>query len=120
MAYATVQEVEAGFKELDADEKAVCTQMLEEAAVQIDSYNAEAASEKKKVVSCMMVRRAMSNAGVMPMGATQGSMGAGGYTQSWTIGSGSAGELYVSKAERRILGVGNRIGVSNPYAEGPQ
>ena len=52
MAYATVQEVEAGFRELDADEQAVCTQLLEEAAVQIDSYNAETASEKKKAVSC--------------------------------------------------------------------
>lgn len=66
-----------------------------------------------------MVRRAIaaSSAGDFPVGATQGTMSAGGYSQSWTMSSGSTGELYVGKAERQILGLGNQIGASNPFAE---
>ena len=46
-----------------------------------------------------------------------------GYSQSWTMGTGSSGELYLSKLERRLLGVGDRIGAHSPlegmtYAEG--
>lgn len=33
------------------------------------------------------------------------------------MSSGSTGELYVGKAERQILGLGNQIGASNPFAE---
>ena len=49
------------------------------------------------------------------MGATQGSMSALGYTQSWTMGSnGSTGELYLSKLEKKLLGIGDRIGSRSP------
>ena len=37
-----------------------------------------------------------------------------GYSQSWTIGSGSAGELYLSKLEKKLLGCGNSIGSYSP------
>ena len=50
----------------------------------------------------------------IPMGATQGSMSALGYSQSWTIGSGSAGELYLGKLEKKLLGCGNSIGSYSP------
>jgi hypothetical protein len=48
------------------------------------------------------------------MGATQGSVSALGYSQSWTIGSGSTGELYISKVEKKMLGAGNAIGSYSP------
>lgn len=38
----------------------------------------------------------------------------GYYSQSWTMGSGSAGELYLSKLEKKLLGVGDRIGACSP------
>ena len=63
-----------------------------------------------------MVMRAIGDGdgGGIPMGATQGSQSGLGYSESWTIGSGSAGELYIGKLEKKLLGSDNKIGASNP------
>ena len=94
--------------------------MLDDAAVIIDAYNSDATASAKKVVSCRMVIRAMgdgSEAGI-PMGATQGSMSALGYSQSWTIGAGgAAGELYIGRLDKKLLGAGNSIGSYSPTEE---
>ncbi len=121
MAYATVQDVQARMtRTLSAQEQAVASTLLDDAAILIDSYNTEASSGIKKTVSCRMVVRALGDgqdAGV-PMGATQGSISALGYAQSWTIGSGgSFGDLYISKTEKQMLGVGNKIGSYSPVQE---
>lgn len=117
MAYATVEEVEAGFRELTADERTKCSALLDEADVLIDAVAWSADNRAKKVVECRMVRRAIGdNSGSdAPLGATQGSISALGYSQSWTMGSGSAGELYLSKTDKSLLGLSNKIGMSNPY-----
>ena len=118
MAYATYEQVQAGYRTLTADEISVCNALLDEAAVIIDSYNANAASDAKEVVSCRMVRRALgAGEATIPIGSTQGSMTAGPYTQSWTMGAGSAGELYLSRVDKKLLGVSNSIGFSDPYPE---
>lgn len=119
MTYATVDQVEAGLRELSDDEKAVCKELLEEAAVIIDTFNVNAEEEAKQVVSCRMVRRCLTDSGLsgMPLGATQGSISALGYSQSWTVGSGSTGELYLSSLEKKLLGRGNRLGAYNPLEE---
>lgn len=117
MAYATAQNVADGFRELTSDEQKRCAALLDEAAIIIDSYNADASSDAKRLVSCRMVRRVLGDgesAGAFPMGASQGSVSALGYAQTWTLASGSTGELYLAKAERHLLGVGNRIGVHSP------
>lgn len=116
-SYATVNEVEAGFRSLDDSEKKVCSQLLEEAGIIIDAYNAKASEEVKVLCSCRMVRRAIgegSSSAAFPIGSTQGSVSALGYSQSWTNANGSSGELYLSKIEKKLLGVGNKIGVYNP------
>ena len=117
MAYATVSDVQARMtRQMSTDEQSVCSNLLDDAAVIIDAYNSEADAEVKNVVSVRMVTRAIgdgTNAGI-PMGATQGSMSALGYSQSWTIGSGSAGELYLGKLEKKLLGCGNSIGSYSP------
>lgn len=119
MTYATVDQVEAGLRELSDDEKAVCKELLEEAAVIIDTFNVNAEEEAKQVVSCRMVRRCLTDSGLsgMPLGATQGSISALGYSQSWTVGAGSTGELYLSSLEKKLLGRGNRLGAYNPLEE---
>ena len=119
MTYATVDQVEAGLRELSDDEKAVCKELLEEAAVIIDTFNVNAEEEAKQVVSCRMVRRCLTDSGLsgMPLGATQGSISALGYSQSWTVSSGSTGELYLSSLEKKLLGRGNRLGAYNPLEE---
>jgi len=119
--YATVEDVQARMtRDLSTDERAVCTALLQDAAVMIDAIASGAEDDAKKVVSCRMVIRALGDgsAGGVPMGATQGSMSGLGYSQSWTIGGGgSTGELYISKADRLLLGVGNTIGSYSPVQE---
>lgn len=117
MAYATLEDVESrSTRAYTSEEEDVITTLLEDAAVMIDALRKGASADAKKVVSCRMVVRAMGDGMAYgpPMGATQGSMAAGGYTQSWTLSGGGTGELYIGKAERQILGAGNRIGGSNP------
>ena len=118
MAYATAAQVAAGFRKMTEEEEAVCIALLEEAAVIIDAYNINALADIKKVVSCRMVRRAIGAGDAsVPVGATQGTMTAGPYSQSWTMTSGSTGELYLGKTERSLLGAGHHIGASNPYEQ---
>ena len=118
MAYATYEQVQAGYRELTTEEISICNALLDEAVVVIDAYNEEASASAKQVVSCRIVRRALEAGGAaIPIGATQGTMTAGPYTQSWTVGNGSTGELYLSRVDKKILGVSNAIGCSNPFAE---
>lgn len=116
MAYATVEQVADGFRALTAEEKSVCTALLEEAAIIIDAYNADAPADAKMVVTCRIIRRAIgAGEASVPIGATQGTMTAGPYSQSWTMSGGSTGELYLSRLDKTLLGVGNRIGYTNPF-----
>ena len=118
MAYASYEDVQAGFRTLTADEISVCNALLDEAAVIIDSYNEDASADAKKVVSCRMVRRAIgAGKASVPIGATQGTMTAGPYSQSWTMSGGSTGELYLGRVDKKLIGVSNAIGCSNPFAE---
>lgn len=121
MAYATYEDVQARMtRTMDTTEQALCTTLLDDAAVLIDSFNSSASLDAKKVVSCRMVVRAMGDGQAIgvPMGATQGSMSAMGYSQSWTMGTGaSVGELYLAKMDKRILGYGNQIGSYSPTEE---
>lgn len=120
-SYATVEDVQARIDyELTESQEDICENLLDDAAVLIDSYKNSASSDAKKIVSCRMVIRALgadSSSATIPVGATQGSMSALGYSQSWTIGSGSVGELYISKTEKQLLGVGNAIGSYSPTEE---
>lgn len=117
MAYATYEDVQARMtREMSESEQAICTTLLDDAAVIIDLYNSEASTDVKKVVSCRMVIRAMGDGELsgVPIGATQGSQSGLGYAQSWTVSNGSVGELYLAKLDKTMLGVGNSIGSKSP------
>ena len=117
MAYATVADVQARLsRTLSEDEQNVATALLEDAAELIDAYNSNASDSAKKVVSCSMVIRAIGDSGAgVPIGATQGSMSALGYAQSWTIGNGGGtNELYLSKTNKTLLGISDNIGSYSP------
>ena len=120
MAYATVEDVQARMsRQMSESEQAICSTMLDDAAVIIDSFNASATADAKKIVSCRMVIRQMgdgNDVGV-PIGATQGSMSGLGYSQSWTLSNGSTGEMYLSKMDKQLLGYGNKIGSYSPVEE---
>lgn len=121
MAYATVRDVEDRItRTLSTDEEAVVGKLLDDAAVIIDAYNADASADAKKVVSCRVVIRAIGDgeSNGVPTGATQGSMSGLGYSQSWTINSGgTVGELYLGKLDKKLLGCGNKIGSYSPVEE---
>lgn len=115
MAYASCEDIlkRTGMDSLEPD---YVNALLDDAAVIIDAYNSKASDEAKKLVSCNMIIRAVgSNDGSnIPVGATQGSVTALGYSQTWTYGNGSSGELYLSKMDKKLLGVSNKIGVYSP------
>ena len=118
-AYATVADVQARMTHaMTEQEQAICATLLEDAGVLIDTVTPQASGDAAKVVSCRMVQRAMGDldgGNQVPMGATQGSMSALGYSQSWTFGStGGTGELYLSKLEKQLLGLGNQVGSYSP------
>lgn len=116
-AYATVEDVAARLgRNLSEIEKSICESFLAEAAMIIDAAGSNASGEAKKTVSVRMVARAIgagSDVGI-PVGATQGSISALGYSQSWTVGSGTVGELYLGKQDKQLLGLSNRIGSASP------
>ena len=118
MAYATYQDVEIRLgTTFSQSEIGICNSLLDRAALIIDAYNVNASADIKKSVSVEAVARAMNVASDVPMGASQGSMSALGYSQSWTMPSGgSVGDVYLSKADKRLLGMGNSIGASNPLS----
>ena len=116
MAYATVEDIEKRCRRtLSESDKETCTELLEDVAVLIDAYSSKATEAVKKIVSCNAVVRAMGadeSAGV-PIGASQGTVSALGYSQTWTMASGTSGELYLSKTDKKLLGVGNRVGFAS-------
>lgn len=121
MAYATVTDVENRItRTLTTDEESVCGYLLDDAAIIIDAFNSAASADAKLTVSCRMVIRALGDGeptGV-PIGASQGSMAALGYSQSWTMGTGGqVGELYLSKLDKELLGSSNQIGSYSPTQE---
>lgn len=118
-SYATWEDIQARIThDLTEDDKALCTTLLGDAGIIIDTFNVNASADAKLVVSCRMVIRAIGTDNDIPMGATQGSMSALGYSQSWTMSNGaSVGELYLSKLDKELLGYGNKIGSYSPVEE---
>lgn len=119
-AYATTSDVQARLAwTMDTTQQNICSNLLDDAAVMIDAFAVTASSDIKKLVSVRMVMRAMGDGNVsgVPMGATQGSQSALGYSQSWTISNGGSGELYLSKVEKNLLGTGNKVGSYSPIQE---
>ena len=123
MRYATADDVSAGFRALGDDEWDTCVSLLDEAGIIIDAFSPTANADAKNLVSCRMVRRVLGDGSggqgtaMYPMGATQASASALGYQQSWTVSGGSVGELYLSKLEKRLLDVGDRIGAHSPLED---
>lgn len=114
MAYATYGDI-CERKDINGIDKERVETLLEDAAVIIDVYNKSASDTAKRFVSCNMVIRTIgsSDEGV-PIGTTQATLSALGYSQSWTNSYGS-GELYLSKMDKKVLGIGGKVGYTNPY-----
>lgn len=115
MAYAGVSDVEARWHQLSTDEEARANVLIDDASAILDALvevddSDDRQSELLRTVCCSMVIRAMSATAADSYGATQMSMTAGVYSQSWTY-SNPTGDLYVTRLEKKLLGIGaGRIG----------
>jgi hypothetical protein len=123
MAYAIVSDVEARWRTLTTAEKARAEVLLEDAAVEIDSVcpPSDPATldelSARLIVSCRMVKRAMATpGGVDGIGVESIQAGAGPFqeTQKFTNPS---GDLYLTRADRKLLGCGNQAAYTVPMVD---
>lgn len=110
MAFATVADLEARWRSLTEAEEAQASVLLDDAAaylqalVEVDPDD-EVQAANLKMVSCNMVKRAMSSAASDAFGVTNATATMGPFSQQVAYANPS-GDMYVSKSERAILGIG--------------
>lgn len=116
MAYASAIDLELRWRPLTGPEKARASELLREASMEIDVVCKSPADgelsgeelDKRRTVACRMVRRALST----PDGpaVTQESQTRGPFSRQLTYAN-PTGDLYLTKADRRLLGcLGARAG----------
>ena len=107
MAYADASDIEARWRALSADEETRADALLDDASailtklVKVDESDTEQA-ELLKIVCCDMVIRSLSS--TVGAGIDQTSITGGPYSQSFHFVNPS-GDLYLTKMERRLLGI---------------
>jgi len=109
MALAEVSDLEARWHSLSQTEQQRAEVLLDDASAMLEALVdidvADSAQLRRlNMVCCNMVIRAMSATEVDSYGASNMSMTAGPYTQSWTYANPS-GDMYITKAEKRMLGI---------------
>lgn len=110
MAFATVADLEARWRSLTEAEEAQASVLLDDAAaylqalVEVDPDD-EIQAANLKMVSCNMVKRAMSSSASDAFGVTNATATMGPFSQQVAYANPS-GDMYVSKSERAILGIG--------------
>lgn len=123
MAYAEVSDIELRWHELDSDEQSRAAVLIDDASAMLDALVTVDTSDDEqlellKMVCCNMVIRAMSASEADSYGASNMSMTAGVYTQSWTY-SNPTGDMYLTKMEKRLLGISSAyIGSIRPMMAG--
>jgi len=114
-AFATVSDLEARWRTLTADEQVRADPLLKDAAIILLSemnrcgvgldITSEVQHSALVMVSCNMVKRVLANgtgADVSSMQTTAGS-----YSEQRTFAN-PAGDMYITKAERRLLRIPSR------------
>lgn len=110
MAFATVADLEARWRDLTEDEEARATVLLDDATaylqalVEVDPDN-ETQAANLKMVCCNMVKRAMTSAASDAFGVTDATATMGPFSQHVAYANPS-GDMYVLKSERILLGIG--------------
>lgn len=123
MAYAQVSDIEARWRDLSTSEETRAGVLIDDASamlsalVDVDPTDTDQAQLLKQVC-CNMVIRAMSATESDSYGVGNMSMTAGPYTQQWTY-SNPTGDMYLTKMEKRLLGVSTGyIGSIRPMMAG--
>lgn len=124
MAYATVADLEARLgRPLTEDERAQASALLDDASAMlaalvspIDPDDPVQAANLKSV-SCAMVSRAILSGANGAYGVTDSTATMGPFSQRLAF-SNPTGDLYVTKAERALLGIGRAvIGSIRPHVD---
>ena len=114
MAFATYSDIESRWRTLSADERTKATTLLGDAStilkqrVAVVDGDADQA-EALKVVSCGMVIRAMVASASSAFGVDEMSATMGPFAQTAHY-SNPNGDLYLTKSEKRMLGIGGGKG----------
>lgn len=115
MAYATVEDLAARWRPLTQAEQDRAQILLDDAAVRLDTVApppdtpTDHDEAVRLIVSCEMVKRAMAVPG--GFGVTRTSEAIGPFQQSADFAN-PTGDLYLTKADRRLLGVGAQSAAS--------
>lgn len=112
--FATVDQYEARYGEVDEDQKDLLLEVLMDATCLIASElerahlpvdDEETADARMRVCRSVAYRAmAQENNTSVPVGATQFSQSVGVYTESFSIGN-AYRDVYLTKAEKRMLGI---------------
>lgn len=113
-AYATVEDVEARWRTLTSDEEARAETLLDDAAVILNGLVTVDTSDESQaaallMVSCNMVIRAMVASGSAAYGVDQLSATMGPFGQTAHFANPN-GDMYLTKAEKKLLGIGGGVG----------
>lgn len=107
--YATISDIESRWRTLSTDERTRATALISDASAMLDAVVDVDPSDQEqaallKVACCNMVIRAMTATAMDTFGVSQASVTAGPYTQSYSY-SNPSGDMYLTKFEKRMLGV---------------
>lgn len=122
MAFANVSDIEARWRELSDEETARADVLINDASamlarlVEIDP-NDETQAELLTATCANMVIRAMSATELDTYGVDSATITAGPYSQTFSY-TNTTGDLYLTRAERALLGVGAYIGTIPPKIGG--
>lgn len=123
MAYAEVTDLEDRWRSLSESEQTRAGVLLGDAAVRLDALcppsDPPTVGElaARKIVSCEMVKRAMATpGGTDGVGVASSQSGAGPFQQTLQF-SNPSGDLYLTKADRSLLGCGNQVAYTVPMVE---
>ena len=117
-AFATVGDLEARWRPLSDAEKARAEVLLDDASVLVAGSGARTGSaEAKRIVVCSMVKRVMMSPVDRPS-VESAQTTVGPFSESLSYANPS-GDLYMTSAEKRMLGIGRqRIGSIRPAIRG--
>lgn len=110
MLFADVSDIESRWRTLDSVERERAQALIQDASAMLTKLvsDIDTADEEQmqllELVCCNMVIRAMSATQADSFGASNMSMTAGVYTQSWTYAN-PTGDMYITKFEKRLLGI---------------
>lgn len=119
MAFATVEDVELRWHKLMPDEQAKAAALLDDAEVLLRGLVTVRDGDERQqstlaMVSCNMVIRAMVAGSSEAFGVEELTATMGPFSQTAQYANPS-GDLYLTRMEKRILGIGGKGRILHPY-----